>query len=409
MKKILIIEPNCTGGLNLLESAARMGLEKHIVTHENIFVESYDQDIKDMIDYTLFTDFRDPDRATKEITEYCRHNSIDGILAAFEFMSDLVVKICHELNMPSHSVDKAAALRRKDYMHKLFSQYNVPCARYEVAQTYQDCVDLSKKFDFPYIVKPVSNAGSCGVIGIFNGSELKTAYDEIRKFDIEFPHGISLNRTILIQEYLLGPEYSVEIAIYEDDITILSITEKITTTGKYFAELGHIAPAVLNDETANSLRHIAKTAVMALGMKNGIAHVEAKITEHGPKIIEVGARLPGDHIPKLLQFGQGVDMGKIYLQIALGIQPDCSHGIDRYASISFLTSNRIGTIKQISIPEHVKEQVEEIKLYKTIGDEINAPTNNIERIGHIIVTGDTYDLTKKMIKDCLEDIKIVID
>lgn len=55
--------------------------------------------MKDLIDYTLFTNFSDPDRVITEITEYYRHNSIDSILAAFEFIGYLVVKIYHELNL----------------------------------------------------------------------------------------------------------------------------------------------------------------------------------------------------------------------------------------------------------------------------------------------------------------------
>ena len=60
--------------------------------------------------------------------------------------------------------------------------------------------------------------------------------------------------------------------------------------------MGHTQPSSLSSDIKKEIIQITKGAINALGIKNGPAHVEIKVTSQGPKIVEVGARLGGDHI-----------------------------------------------------------------------------------------------------------------
>src|SRR5581483_4851638 len=107
--------------------------------------------------------------------------------------------------------------------------------------------------------------------------------------------------TCILEEYIEGQEYSVETITWsKGNHLILGITQKKTTPPPFFVELGHIFPAVLPEDEAASIVHVLQGALDVLGIESGASHTEVKLTPHGPMVIEVGGRLAGDFIPKLV-------------------------------------------------------------------------------------------------------------
>ncbi|MDQ0418339.1 biotin carboxylase [Croceifilum oryzae] len=414
-RKIMIIEPNCSGGIELLKSARRMGVEVHAVTHEDLYEHSYSDAVKDMIDYTLFTNFCEEVEAITEIVEYGRSVGIEGVVAGFEFVTDITVKVASELNLPTHDVSKCAALRRKDLMHQYFAEHQVSCARTIVVQTWDECNAAALEIGYPVVIKPSSNAGSCSVFKSNSVQELKQAFEVIKQNNVEFPHGMPLDDHILIQEYLSGQEVSVEIAICNGDMSVLAITDKMTTSGNHFAEIGHTLTSHLDPLEQKQITDMTESAVRSLGLKNGIAHVEVKLTSDGVKIIEVGARMPGGKIPCLLLHACGIDEGIVYMQTSLGQAPDVTPRNDQFAAIRFITSDKEGIIESVDRLEEIQkvssdgqEGIVDIEIYAKQGQKIGVPINNIDRIGHIISVSNCYKRASDLCSEALEKIELQI-
>ena len=106
----------------------------------------------------------------------------------------------------------------------------------------------------------------------------------------------SRNGEIIVEEYMRGPEVSVETLAVNGKVTIVQITDKITTGQPHFVELGHSQPSSLSYEIQQQIRDITVAANEAIGIKDGPSHTEIIVTEKGPKIVELGARLGGDCI-----------------------------------------------------------------------------------------------------------------
>ncbi|TCP69460.1 ATP-grasp domain-containing protein [Baia soyae] len=414
-RKIMIIEPNCSGGIELLKSARRMGVQVHAVTHEDLYQHSYSDAVKEMIDYTLFTNFCEEVEAIAEIVAYGKRVGIEGVVAGFEFVTDMTVKVASELNLPTHDVTKCAALRRKDLMHRYFAECEVACAKTIVVQTWDECTAAALEIGYPVVIKPSSNAGSCSVFKVNSEQELMEAFEVIRQNNIEFPHGMHLDDHILIQEYLSGQEVSVEVAICEGEVSVLAITDKMTTTGNHFAEIGHTLTSHLDDCKQKQIKDMTESAVRSLGLKNGIAHVEVKLTKDGVKIIEVGARMPGGKIPCLLLHACGIDEGIVYIQTSLGQNPDVTPRNNQFAAIRFITSDKEGVIESIGRLEEIQkassdeeEGIVEIEIYAKEGQKIGVPINNIDRIGHIISVSHRYERASALCSEALEKIELQI-
>ncbi len=93
-----------------------------------------------------------------------------------------------------------------------------------------------------------------------------------------------------------------------------------------------------------TLQQAAVAAAQALGVTNGVAHIELKLLPDGTtRVIELGARLPGDHIVALMRQARGIDEARIYVQIALGLAPSLTPTEDTAAGIRFLVRRAAGT------------------------------------------------------------------
>ncbi|MFL1664665.1 ATP-grasp domain-containing protein [Bacillus cereus] len=408
MKKILILEPNATGGRKIVKTARNLGYLVFGVTQKDVFEKMYEQQFAEQFEGIHFTDFSNEGNSINDICRYAKEQQIDAVLSGFEFMSSLTVKVASRLNLPTHDHMKADALRNKGLMYEQFVKYNVPTAKTLVVDSLEQLQSIKESIIFPTIIKPADNGGSCGVSKVQNFDELINCYNNIIENSVEFPHGFQLSKQVLLQEVLDGIEFSVEIAITNNQPQVLCITDKMTTEGTYFAELGHTLPSRESQENQKLITEIALKSIEALGLKNGVAHAELKFTKEGPKIIEVGARLPGDYIPELLEQALGIDEAEVYLKTALGEPMDLTPVKNDYAAIRFIPVSIGGKFEELTFSDSTKDCKFIFSQYIQVGETVTPSQDNISRIGHIICTDRTYQDVINKCSKILNNAKVKI-
>ena len=208
-----------------------------------------------------------------------------------------------------------------------------------------------------------------------------------------------------------GPEVSVESYSINGEPHIITITDKIVSEIPFFVELGHTEPSRLPLNQQDDIRKVAEAAIKAIGMQNGPTHTEIKVTPSGAKLVEIAARLGGDFITsRLVPLSTGVDMIECSFATLLGEEVKYQRTSDNGAAIRFIHGDT-GVIKGIDgIDKALKMPgIQEIELYKKVGDSIKKPENSSDRIGHIIASGkDAYDAAKNA-EAALETIKVIYD
>ncbi|MFJ9406883.1 ATP-grasp domain-containing protein [Streptomyces sp. NPDC101393] len=390
VKRVLLIEADVAAGEDLLTAAADLGLEAYVATHEELYA-SYRPELRSKITAPVFTDFRDPEAALAELAAFCRSTGIDAVVPCWEFLAPLATRLAAELGLPGHRDDLADACRNKQLMAEVFAAHGVPCPRTVVASDHPALVRRIAEAGlvYPLVVKPAENAASIGVSVVRSPEELPAAVRLARSQTHKHPHGIALDTTLLAQEYVDGDEFSVETITVEGAAHHVTLTEKFTAQGPSRAELGHTVPAQLPPHLSAAVRTAVTGALAALGLRNGIAHTEVKIDPQGqPKIIEVGARPPGDHIMRLVKEALGIDVARAYLQTTLGERPDLTPAHESAAAIRFVTAPQAGIIRWIS-PLPQGEHIIATVMAKLPGDEVGSPHDNMGRIGQIMLRADT--------------------
>lgn len=328
----------------------------------------------------------------------------DGIMTlATDMPMRGVAKVSDKLHLHSINYDTAVKATDKYYMIKAFKAYGVPSPWYYDIDTIEDLKELDGKVTFPCIIKPTDNAGSHGVAKVNSFQELVANY--------EYAHSCSRHGKVIVEEYLDGPEVSVEVMVVNGEVHILQITDKITTEAPHFVEMGHTQPSCLPSETQQQIREVAEMACKSLGLDRGPAHVEMKVTERGPVMIELGARMGGDNITThLVPLSTGIDMVGSTIKVALGEEPDitptlnCGSAI-RYFEVPF------GTIKAIEGVEEAEKipGVKQITFTKTVGEESTPIQCSNDRIGFVIAQGDTAEDAVMDCEKAMNCIQVKID
>lgn len=327
----------------------------------------------------------------------------DGIMTlATDMPMRGVAKASDKLHLHSINYETAVNATDKYDMIKAFKTYGVPSPWYYDVDTLEELKALEGKVTFPCIIKPTDNAGSHGVAKVYNFEELLDNY--------EYSHACSRHGKVIVEEYLDGPEVSVEVMVVKGKVYILQITDKITTGAPHFVEMGHTQPSRLPEDTQRQIRDVAEAACKSLGLDKGPAHVEMKVTGRGPVMIELGARMGGDNITThLVPLSTGIDMVKATINVALGEEPDitptlhCGSAI-RYFEVPF------GTIKSIEGIEEAEKipGVKQITFTKAVGEESTPIECSNDRIGFVIAQGATADEAAKNCEKALSRITISI-
>jgi carbamoyl-phosphate synthase large subunit len=161
----------------------------------------------------------------------------------------------------------------------------------------------------PVIVKPRSGSGSRGVRRVDDRDELAR---------------LPRDATLLVQEYLPGTEYSLDVLARADGAIVAVVPRSRLKVDSGIAVTGR----TVHDE---SLQRIGALVAQRIGLTS-VANVQVKLTGDGePALLEVNPRFPGT---MSLTVASGVNMPSLCVQEALGIE--LPSGIQPFAEIAMV-------------------------------------------------------------------------
>lgn len=299
-KKIIIIGANEFQN-RLVIKAKEMGIETHVFAWEKGAVAKKNADFFYPISII----------EKEKILEQAKIIKPNGICTIATDLAMLTVNfIAEKLNLIGNSLESTKMTTNKYEMRKVFKLFNLPSPNFQILEKKNK---LDKNLEYPVIVKPTDRSGSRGVIKVNLEKELNSAIEESLKESFE--------KKIIIEEFIDGKEYSVEMISQNGEHQFLQLTEKFTTNEPNFIEKSHLAPARNISKTKEKeIIVVIKKALNILGIVNGASHSEIKITSKDEiKIIEIGGRMGGDFIGSdMVKISKGIDFNELVIKVALG-------------------------------------------------------------------------------------------
>ncbi len=337
------------------------------------------------------------------VAETAKQFKPDGIMTlATDMPMRSIAKAAEVCGLPGITMDSAIKATDKGEMIKAFEVAGVAHPWYHIAHTDEEFEKATETVSFPCIMKPLDNAGSRGVVLCHSKDELTAQYDYSRQE--------SRGAGVIIEEYMVGPEVSVEVMVLDGVPHILQVTDKLTTGAPHFVEMGHSQPSRLATDDLEKIRDLAGRAALAVGIENGPAHAEIMLTKDGPKMVEIGARMGGDCITThLVPLSTGVDMIRATIEIACGETPDITPKWDKGAAIRYFDVP-CGVIAAINGVEDAKriDGVKDIQFTKMVGDITCEIGSSTDRIGFVFAQGESAEQAVAACNSVLKAITITV-
>lgn len=333
-----------------------------------------------------------------------RDEHVDGVIHPCSEVSMAVMgRINDELGLSGISREQAICATNKHLMRKAFEKGNAPSPKSILAQDAEDAWSrLQNEFDTDAILKPSRNSGSRGIAKVSRNMDKG---DFIRAYDEALSE--SRDHSVLIEQFIEGPEFSIEMIVWRGDIHVLTVTDKKTTGAPHFVELGHNQPSCFSATDVETLKAAAVAGVRALGVNNCACHAEAKLMNGKAYLMEVGARLGGDFIStELTHLSTGIDMVAAAIDVALGVEPDLSAKEEPKGVCIRYFCPKPGKLVSISNTEVLNNpHVYLWEIYPKEGDVIPAVTSSLCRSGHVIVTEKTPQKAIELAERLIESVK----
>ncbi|WP_190811575.1 D-alanine--D-alanine ligase [Flagellimonas sp. S3867] len=190
------------------------------------------------------------------------------------------------LNIPQTSCSQyqAALTFNKRDLLSVLKPYNILCATsYYINKG--DAIDedaIVEKVGLPCFVKANRAGSSYGISKVYKKEELNAAIDNAFTEDDE----------IIIETFLDGTEVSVGVITYNNEVTVLPITEIVSENdffdfeAKYLGKSQEITPARISKEQHESVAKLAKFIYEVLGL-TGYSRSEFIFVDSEPYLLEV--------------------------------------------------------------------------------------------------------------------------
>lgn len=177
--------------------------------------------------------------------------------------------------------------------NELFQRLALPTPR-----TWPQC-------GFPVVLKPDTASGSQGVMKINNAQEFSRA-------------SLLANKPIVVQEFLEGPSYSIEVLGRPGHYKAIQVTDLSMDKDHDCNQV--TAPSVLSSDHVRQFEVMALTLAEELNIK-GIMDLEVILHQDQLKLLEIDARFPSQ-TPMAVYWSTGINMVELLAQLFLNKGPD---------------------------------------------------------------------------------------
>ena len=397
-KTVLIL----SGGVEALEGiriAHRMGL-KVVVADGNPEAPG-----RDLADDFILVNIYNPEDVLASVKKYADNNVINGVITVAADNPMSVALTTEYLNLPGISKETATIATNKLLMKEVFTKNNLPVPWYKSVETPDDVSDILCNRPGKYVLKPIDSRGSRGVVRLSASSEIASAW----QYSIQY----SQLKQLILEEWIEGSQLSTESLVWKGKSYLCGVADRnynrLEELYPYVVEDGGETPSRYSPDVDSKLTELMTVAAQCIGIESGSIKGDIVLTDKGPYIIEIAARLSGGYFSThTIPYVYDINIIEQVIKIAIGEIPELPQlplkNIAFQANrFLFLPEGRVKSIKNIPVKD-----LETIvfKLYVKEGQEIPSIRNHTQRGGMILCVSDTRERAMSKCKKVINDLKI---
>jgi biotin carboxylase len=275
-------------------------------------------------DGAIAAHFEKPEDAAAYIATELRDRPVAGVLALGDRPTTTAAYLTQALGLPGNAPRAVEHCRSKLLQREVLSQAGLPVPEFSAFALADDPEKIARSAPYPCVLKPLSLAASQGVIRANNEAEFVAAARRIAALlsnpEVQVLREPTLG-SILVERYIPGDEVAVECLLDRGRLRVLAIFDKPDRMeGPYFEETIYVTPSRHSAGAQQQIMECAERTARALGLTHGPAHLEFRINERGPWVLEASPRPIGGLCSRALRFGpERILLEELLVRHALGL------------------------------------------------------------------------------------------
>lgn len=384
-----------------------------------------------LYDVHLPVDERDEVAVLSTVLEYQRrHGPVDAVASYHEGSIHVAARVAETLGLPGNSYDAALTMRNKHLTSQALSRAGVRSPKTALVHTVDQAVAVAPSIGYPLVAKPRSGGASQGVVKVTGPAELEPAIALISGlYDTQaFEHNghrlanmcysVYLPGTtgVILQEFVSGPEVAVDFIYGDDRYEVLAIHDKPQAWDeRCFIERIYTTPSQLPESVQAAVIATALDGLRAVGATTGAAHVELRVSDDGPVLLEINGRLGGTaaFVQESIERSTSVWGPLEYLRVVLGERPDVRRKEPcTPAGFIGLALDRCGQIVAFRGEAEVRSLpgVLNVRHHLKVGDRVfvQYPQNPNVFFAHVLVEGPSHGALLATMQQVEEEFRPVV-
>jgi biotin carboxylase len=380
------------GKLKIVRKARAMGLD--VVYFQ--FPESYTDAHRQHVRASFLFDYTDVSQAVQLARVARRRYPIGNAVSLTEHGLTVAGHVNDALGLPGTGADVAMLFKDKWLMRRHLADHGLPGIGAEPLTDAEGVRRFGARHGWPVIVKPADSSASVGVFTVDAPGQADDVCRQVAAMRRScVADHVTLDR-FMLEQFVPGPEVSVEAVSFGGRHLILAITEKLLADG-CFVEIGHALPARLDADLERAIVAATVAFLDAVGLRDGPSHTEFRLGGPNPVLIESHNRAGGDRIHDLVECAFGVDMDNVALAWPQGLMAPLA-GVPeaRCAAATRFFVAPPGEVVAIEGIEEARRHpgVVALDMAVAVGDTVRPLRTSWDRCGQIVVTApDTAQAT----------------
>ena len=340
---------------------------------------------------------------------------VAAVVAADTPMLVLAAVIAGRMGLPHNPVDAVTAACDKAAQRRRWTAAEVaqPAFRVVPAAATEDALRrAAAEVGWPCVVKATSLSASQGVVRADDPAAAVAAARRVR--EVLATAGRPGSEPLLVEEYVPGPELSIDGLLTTGTLTVTAVFDKPwTPEGPTFEETLLITPSRLPEPVLTAAIASAGQAARALGLTHGPIHAELRIDQRGgqarPVMLELAARCIGGLCSRALRFPGGTSLEELVLAHALG-RPVPGHRGGRASGVLMLPVPRPGVLRAVQGQAEAVATpgITGLSITIPVGQRVHPLPDGDRYLGFIFAEDDTQDRVERALAVARDRLRVVI-
>ena len=302
------------------------------------------------------------------------------------------------------SMESVKASMDKSYFLRTLKQLGLPSHRQLNGQDPDELKAKVEQWTYPFVVKPNDSSGSKGLTVVYSEEALDAALSDARN--------VSVTNTMVCEELVTGIHYSIDPFIHDHRVEFMAVSGKLMTKHPLMIPMHYVMPISIPSSLEKAMKEHVERICGGLDIQAGPITCDVVVRDDNQiHFIEMGARAGGNGISLMVDHAYGVDYASAAIRLHAGWSASARPRFSRHVSLMAIASPVSGRFRSIEGLDALidEEIIESHLLFCQAGEAVNHLRSSADKIGFIIVKGDSATELYKRIDRVQQGIKINIE